>query len=151
MAGFRRSGGKGRSAVDPERFGAGGGIPGRRGGGCVGGAGGHWWTVVALVATGRSGNRLRGVMGYFGLDCGAGAGACTDSLPECHLGYPFSGSRTALGLKLLLAPRFGVAGILWSTAATVLAACPVLAWRIGRWAKKVRLHEQDAIGSAERI
>jgi O-antigen/teichoic acid export membrane protein len=58
---------------------------------------------------------------------------------------------TALGLKLLLAPRFGVAGILWSTAATVLAACPVLAWRIGRWAKKVRLHEQDAIGSAERI
>jgi O-antigen/teichoic acid export membrane protein len=40
----------------------------------------------------------------------------------------------ALGLKFVLAPYLGVAGMLWATSATILVvALPAVLWRIGRW------------------
>jgi hypothetical protein len=39
-----------------------------------------------------------------------------------------------LGLKFVLAPYLGGAGMLWATSATILlAALPAVLWRIGRW------------------
>jgi len=48
---------------------------------------------------------------------------------------------SALVLKFVLAPRFGVAGILWGTTIVIfLIAIPASLWRIGRWAATSRPH-----------
>jgi O-antigen/teichoic acid export membrane protein len=42
----------------------------------------------------------------------------------------------AIALKVWLAPRLGVAGILWGTTVSLLfISIPAAAWRIGRWMK----------------
>ncbi len=50
----------------------------------------------------------------------------------------------AIALKVILAPRFGVSGILWATAATLAAiVLPAMAWRAGRWMRSRRLQAAE--------
>jgi O-antigen/teichoic acid export membrane protein len=53
----------------------------------------------------------------------------------------------AIGLKLLWAPGFGVAGILWGgTAANLLFVCPAIVWRIGRSFERLQNPERSVLG-----
>jgi O-antigen/teichoic acid export membrane protein len=58
----------------------------------------------------------------------------------------FTGALSAFGLKFLLAPRLGVAGILWSTTITALIiVVPALAWRVHRWLKDFKTQERSVV------